>query len=64
MDHETMMLECIKQATQQGLKGEEARAEAKRMFNQITGRTDDRSVDKIETPKATIYREPLQVLQD
>lgn len=57
MDHETMMLECIKQATAQGLKGDEARAEAKRMFNQITGRTEERG-DKIETPMATIHRKP------
>lgn len=57
MDHETMMLRCIEIATQQNLKGDEARREARKMFNQITGRTEERG-DKIETPMATIHREP------
>lgn len=58
MDHETMMLKCIEQATAQGYKGDEALAVARKMFNQITGRPDERGPDKIETPMATIYREP------
>jgi len=57
MDHQMMMLKCIEMATQQGLKGDEARREAKRMFNMITGRTED-GPDKIETPMATIHRRP------
>ena len=39
MDHEMMMLECLKLATAQGLKGDDARAEAQRMLNQIRGRS-------------------------
>lgn len=37
--HEEIMIECLKMATQQGFKGEEARAEADKMFSIITGRS-------------------------
>lgn len=57
MDDEMMKLKCLELAVQQGLKGDEARREANRMFNQIKGRTEE-TPDKIETPKATIYRDP------
>lgn len=39
MDHDTLMLKCIEQATIQGFKGQEARDEAAKMFAQITGRS-------------------------
>ncbi len=41
MDHEMMMLECLKLATAQGFKRDEARDEAQRMLNQILGRKTD-----------------------
>jgi len=55
-----MRLECLKLATQQGLKGEEAIQAASRMmqFAQEGDLATKRSRDKIETPKATIYRRP------
>lgn len=39
MDHQEMMMDCIRQATIQGLKGQEARDEAAKMFALITGRS-------------------------
>ena len=39
MDHQEMMMDCIRQATIQGLKGHEARDEAAKMFALITGRS-------------------------
>ena len=39
--HEEIMMECLRLATQQGLKGDEARAEADKMFANITGRSLD-----------------------
>ena len=39
MDHNALMLECLKLATSQGYKGEECRLEAERMFAQILGRS-------------------------
>lgn len=56
MDDEMIKLKCLELAVNQGLKGDDARREAHRMFLQIKGRTEE--PDKIETPKATIYREP------
>lgn len=50
MDHNALMLECLKLATEQGYKGEEARHEARKMFNQITGRSDD----AVPAPKARV----------
>lgn len=39
MTHEEIMMQCIATATEQGLKGQEARDEAAKMFAQITGRS-------------------------
>lgn len=39
IDHESLMLECLRLAVSQGLKGAEAREEADRMFTNITGRS-------------------------
>lgn len=39
MDHNLLMLECLKLATNQGFKGADARKEAQTMFNQILGRS-------------------------
>ncbi len=39
MNHEDIMLDCLQMATTQGLKGQEARDEAAKMFALITGRT-------------------------
>lgn len=55
MDYETMRLKCLELATQQGLKGDEAIRAAERMVKFCR---DQSLADKIETPKATIYREP------
>lgn len=41
MDDEMLMLKCLELAVSQGMKGDEARNEAKRMFNQIKGRSGD-----------------------
>lgn len=40
MDHEEMMLECLKLATDQGYKDSDALRVAQGMFNQIKGRTE------------------------
>lgn len=39
MDHQELMMDCIRQATIQGLKGQEARDEAAKMFALVTGRS-------------------------
>lgn len=39
MTYEQIMMQCIATATEQGLKGKEAREEAAAMFAQITGRS-------------------------
>lgn len=39
MDHNQLMLECLKMATAQEFRGDEARTEAAKMFAQITGRS-------------------------
>lgn len=60
MDYEVMRLECLKLATQQGLKGEEAIKAAERMMKFAREGTliDKAFGDKIETPMATIHRKP------
>jgi hypothetical protein len=39
MNHEELMMDCIRQASIQGLRGQEARDEAAKMFALITGRS-------------------------
>lgn len=39
MDHSQIMMECLRLASVQGLKGQEARDEAAKMFSQVTGRS-------------------------
>ena len=46
MTHEDLMMDCIRQATIQGLKGQEARDEAAKMFALITGRSYDSVIGK------------------
>lgn len=63
MNYEQIMMQCISTATQQGLKGQEAREEAAKMFAQITGRSYDSIIGKpmqtttppkAEPPKAEV----------
>lgn len=54
MDDEVLKLECLKLATQQGLRDEAAREEARKMFNQIKGRSEGYGAPQTETPKAKI----------
>lgn len=68
MDHEEMKLECLRQVMLNWptLSPDDARTEAMKMYNFVRGRQlDDNGGEsvtyrapKIETPKATIYREP------
>lgn len=61
MDYELMRLECLRLATQQGLKGDEAIKAAERMmkFCKTQSLVDAAyGPDKIETPRATIHRNP------
>lgn len=54
-----MRLECLKIATQQNLKGDEAIAAAEKMMKFAReGSLLDKAFDKIETPMATIHRKP------
>lgn len=57
-----MRLECLKLATQQGFKGDEAVQVAERMMKFAReGSLTDKAFgagDKIETPMATIHRKP------
>lgn len=46
MDHQELMMDCIRQATIQGLKGSEARDEAAKMFALITGRSYESVIGK------------------
>ena len=46
MNHEQVMLDCLQMATTQGLKGQEARDEAGKMFSLITGRSYDSVIGK------------------
>lgn len=46
MTHEQVMLDCLQMATTQGLKGQEARDEAAKMFALITGRSYESVIGK------------------
>lgn len=55
MDDEMLKLRCLELANNQGLKGDQAREEARKMFNQIKGRSEDYGrVAHEQTPKAKI----------
>lgn len=60
MDYEIMRLECLKLATQQGLKGEDAIRSAERMmkFAREGSLLDKAHGASIETPMATIHKRP------
>ena len=50
MDDEMLKLMCLELATQQGLKGDDARRETDRMFAHIKGRSDPHA----PAPKARV----------
>jgi hypothetical protein len=52
MDDEMMKLRCLELASSQGLKGDQAREEARKMFNQIKGRSEGYGAE--QPPKAKI----------
>lgn len=55
MDDEMLKLECLKLAAAMQLGPEETRSEARKMFNQIKGRSEDYGrVAHEQTPKAKI----------
>ena len=59
MDYEVMRLECLKLATAQGLKGDEAIAAAAKMIAFAReGSLIDKAYGSIQTPLATIRKRP------
>lgn len=59
MDYETMRFECLKTLIARGMQPEIAIEEARKMMEFIKEPSlYEKAYGKIETPKATIHREP------